>query len=1758
MRSLSGAEQLENRSLMAGDVFSGYWNPAWPTDVNVDRSVDPQDVLTVVDSLSRNGMGALSPAATVAPADGSSGESQAPANHSFVDVDRDGELSPADVLWVLNAMDPKPEGAGELVKFRVAAVAVGTPNTTGEAIDTLNSDQQFFHPGNGGATNPGTKKATTLTEDASINGIAVIDKGAAFELRFYVQDIKDPNSLGVFSGYFDVDYDASKAAPVVNEIQAIQLDTTTDFTGGSFTITYNNQTVTVNPVFSSGVMNNQANATPAAIKTALTPIIPGGASSFDVVWVAPTGSASKYRWEIRFKGQLENQNLNAVVVNADNMVGGTNVQEVVDEFDGGFTGVTTDTTAFRRAFVPTTARIADPVDTNIVGTAYTSLVASADSLTANVMNEIGTIGNTGGLRPGTIEREYLRVKMVAVEATAPGSPMQFVLSPADLASSKTLIYGFPGDVIDPLTEIDYGAAFQLIVREYVSANADLYTTQNATVVAGNTYSLNVTANDTSLNSLPFQVVSTTAGSMGGTITVGAGNQSIQYTPASGFQIAPQGASGPNVQTETFVYTIAATDSNLASQTAYRDTATVTVNLIVPNIPPVNSAPGSVQFNEGGSFTFTGANTISVTDADNNGSTNIQTTLQVNSGTLTLVNTTGVSGNGTDTVVITGLPSVVNAALADFVYSPPAGGNFNGSVNLQIFTTDNGSGVGLPATDSDNVAITVVAVNDAPTQTLPGSGLETTDEDNLAVPGISVADVDLGEGNGSHTVTTTVAVANGSFGTLAVTPAGSAITSGINSAAVTITGSLADVNNTLATLIYKPQLNAVAVMTIDVTTSDNGNSPAPAQTATGSFDINVKAKARPKAIDDTPANGVNYTFAEETTTIANLSPSVLANDQIHDGSTAFLQTNAISNVTLNFAAALGGGTQAAPAGLIVQNGNDIEFNGTFLPVDFFGTITFDYLMDDAFTPDEPGADYTGRVEIAITNVNDAPVAVTDPLQTVAEEGQIAINVVSNDTDADNDTLTAEIVNNPANGALTIAAGVVTYKPNADYFGPDSFTYRANDGTTTSTQLVTVNIDVTAVNDAPDATDFPVSTAEGAAVNIDFTGRVTDRDSAVNLGSIAITGGPAHGTLTQNGDNTWTYTPNNPTVDYHGTDSFTYTATDGSATSTVRTVSLTITPVNDAPGATDDVMQTGEGQTMDFDVLANDYDVDASATFIPVDGTLTAGTTISIVTGPAHGSASVVTVGTKQFIRYTPTPATYNGPDSIVYRLTDNDATTPGSLSSNDATVNIDVLPKNDPPVAVADPGIVVNEDNTVSIDVFANDSDPDTASTQWSFVPVTQPAHGSISFNTTTRRVEYTPAANYAGPDSFSYKINDNSPIAPTNLESNTVAVSITVNEVNDPLVFNTIQPGIVIANGNIDYVNEIPILSFVSSGVDDPALDQPFKILTAGASLAGVSAAGGTLTITPNGTILYKAPVGMKDFNDSFTVVVVARNGLGLTASQTVNFFVQEAVPFNLRLNVFADASPNGVKDSFEIGLAGIPFQITGVDFRGQAVSLPVQYTDRNGQLNLLNLFPGTYLIQQYQSNLIRDGQSSYNVNDPRIARLSEALDIYQVTVGILPPPGLTPDVTINFGEGAGASAQSQAYAQSSIVGARPYANHIVSNTAAGAMIGTNADGTSFMALMQGWANVEKMELTNVNITSAYEGTAILNVYAVGSNTPVQVQIYLNQPTGFSIIGGLQDGSRMYRLNATAQQLGMTQFVPAGSGESFTSGADAFFDDLGA
>jgi VCBS repeat-containing protein len=174
---------------------------------------------------------------------------------------------------------------------------------------------------------------------------------------------------------------------------------------------------------------------------------------------------------------------------------------------------------------------------------------------------------------------------------------------------------------------------------------------------------------------------------------------------------------------------------------------------------------------------------------------------------------------------------------------------------------------------------------------------------------------------------------------------------------------------------------------------------------------------------------------------------------------------------------------------------------------------------------------------------------------------APGLLGNDTDANGDALSAALVSGPSHGTLALNAdGSFTFTPAAGYTGSDSFTYQASDGQLSS-PVATVSLTVR--NDAPLSNGDSYSTSQGSALTVKAPGVLSnDTDPNGDPLTVSLVSGPANGTLKLNADGSFTFTPN---VDFAGTDSFTYRASDGATVSNLATVTLTVSPSN-TPGVT----------------------------------------------------------------------------------------------------------------------------------------------------------------------------------------------------------------------------------------------------------------------------------------------------------------------------------------------------------------------------------------------------------------------------------------------------------------------------------------------------------------------------------------------------------------------------------------------------------------
>ena len=240
---------------------------------------------------------------------------------------------------------------------------------------------------------------------------------------------------------------------------------------------------------------------------------------------------------------------------------------------------------------------------------------------------------------------------------------------------------------------------------------------------------------------------------------------------------------------------------------------------------------------------------------------------------------------------------------------------------------------------------------------------------------------------------------------------------------------------------------------------------------------------------------------------------------------------------------------------VGNGSNREAAWTAFSADIsgYGGQTVHLLVEAA---DAAGGSLVeaGMDDLVIESLGgpNSPPTADDQSLTVDEDGSAAVELTGSDPDGD--PLSFSVAAGPGDGSLSGTAPNLTYTPDGDFNGSDSFTFVANDGTSDSAPA-TVSITVNPVNDAPTTAPVSVSTNEGTAVAVTLQGSDVDGDPL----TFTTSNGPSNGTLAGNGPNL-TYSPNPGFV---GTDSFEYQADDGTVSSSPSTVTITVNSVSSLP-------------------------------------------------------------------------------------------------------------------------------------------------------------------------------------------------------------------------------------------------------------------------------------------------------------------------------------------------------------------------------------------------------------------------------------------------------------------------------------------------------------------------------------------------------------------------------------------------------------------
>ncbi|ENN6985275.1 tandem-95 repeat protein [Vibrio parahaemolyticus] len=591
---------------------------------------------------------------------------------------------------------------------------------------------------------------------------------------------------------------------------------------------------------------------------------------------------------------------------------------------------------------------------------------------------------------------------------------------------------------------------------------------------------------------------------------------------------------------------------------------------------------------------------------------------------------------------------------------------------------------------------------------------------------------------------------------------------------------------------------------------------------------------PVAVDDT-------TSIQEDTAV---TIDVLTNDTDVDGDKLSIESASVPKEQ---------GTVEVVNGKLVFTPTE-NFNGD---AEIIYTVTDGALTDQA------------TVKVTVNAVNDTPVVESNIAdQALAEDFTpytIDLNTAFSDVDNVDGELTFSVSGN-SNIQVAIVNGIATITPTADWNGSETLTFTATDPSGESISQ-TVNFTVAPV---ADIVADKATVVEDTSTVIKVLGNDTFEGDG-KVVSLDTNNGPANGTVSVNPDGSVTYTPND---NYHGTDSFTYIVTSGGVSEST-TVSVDVTPVNDAPVAKDDIATTQEDTAVTIDVLSNDTDVDGDKLSIQ-----------SATVPEAQGKVEIVD-GKLVF-----TPAeNFNGHAEITYTVTDGQLT-------DEAKVTVTVNPVNDAPTIKVDAVESITEDavNTDTVVATLTVRDTDTSEDQ---LTVSLENNSNGYFVLVGNEVKLT----QAGVDAVN---NDE-----LNLKDLTISASVsdgvnpTAND-SDSLIVNRVNDAPTVENAIADQELSEDFATYTIDLNDVfKDSDSALNFSVSGNSNVLVSIENGIATISPTA-----------DWNGSETLTFTATDPSGESISQTVNFTVAPVADIVADKATVVEDTPTIIKvlgnDTFE------------------------------------------------------------------------------------------------------------------------------------------------------------------------------------------------------------------------------------------------------
>ena len=536
---------------------------------------------------------------------------------------------------------------------------------------------------------------------------------------------------------------------------------------------------------------------------------------------------------------------------------------------------------------------------------------------------------------------------------------------------------------------------------------------------------------------------------------------------------------------------------------------------------------------------------------------------------------------------------------------------------------------------------------------------------------------------------------------------------------------------------------------------------------------------------------------------NTSPTVSAATSAtmnEDGTLTITKAMLLANASDFEGDALSASNLKVSQGSVTDNGDgtwsytpDANWNGSL-------DISYDVSDGTATTSTTMG--------VTVSAVNDGPTVSAATSATMNEDGTLTISnamLLANASDVEGDTLSASNLSVSQGSVTDNGDGTWSYTPDANWNGSLDISYDVSDGTATTS--TTMGVTVSAVNDGP-----TVSAATSATMNEDGTLTITNAMLVANASDVegdtlsASNLSVAQGSVTDNGDGTWSYTPD---ANWNGSLDISYDVSDGTAT-TSTTMGVTVSAVNDGP-----TVSAATSATMNEDGTLTISNAMLVANASDVEGDTLSASNLSV----SQGSVTDNGDGTWS---YTP-DANWNGSLDISYDVSDGTATT-------STTMGVTVSAVNDGPTVSAATSATMNEDGTLTISnamLLANASDVEGDTLSASNLSVSQ---GSVTDNG-DGTWSYTPDANWNGSLDISYDVSDGTATTSTTM-------GVTVSAVNDGPTVSAATSATMNEDGTLTITNAMLVAN--ASDVDGDTL-----------SATNLSVAQGSVTDNGDGTWSY-------------------------------------------------------------------------------------------------------------------------------------------------------------------------------------------------------------------------------------------------------------------------------------------------------------------